>query len=250
MTTATQLDRLVARDHHDPHALLGAHSSDDGVVVRALHPAAESVVVQPAGIELERVHPGGVFEGVVPAATLPYDYELEIHFPDGNTFTTPDPYRFAPTLSDLDEHLFREGRHEQLWTKMGAHVRELEGVLGTSFAVWAPAARSVSLVGDFNFWDGRLHPMRALGGSGIWELFVPGIGAGARYKYEIRAQSCELILKADPFAFETELPPQTASIVHESTYEWRDGDYLAERAAGTPLKRPMSVYEVHLGSWR
>jgi 1,4-alpha-glucan branching enzyme len=247
---ASELDRLVARDHHDPHALLGAHPGDDGVVVRALQPAAEAVVVQPAGVQLERVHPGGVFEGEIAGATLPLDYELEIHFPDGNTFTTPDSYRFAPTLSDLDEHLFREGRHEQLWTKMGAHVREVDGVRGTSFAVWAPAARSVSVVGDFNFWDGRLHTMRALGGSGVWEIFVPGIEAGARYKFEIRAQSCELILKADPFAFETELPPQTASIVHESTFQWTDAAYLAKRAGGSPLHLPMSVYEVHLGSWR
>ncbi|MEA2245057.1 MAG: 1,4-alpha-glucan branching enzyme, partial [Solirubrobacteraceae bacterium] len=248
--TATDIDRLVARDHHDPHALLGAHPVDGGVVVRALHPGAESVIVQPAGVELRRVHPGGVFEGELKGGKLPLDYELEIHFPDGNTFTTQDPYRFPPTLSDLDEHLFREGRHEQLWTKMGAHVREIEGVQGTAFAVWAPAARSVSVVGDFNFWDGRLHPMRALGGSGIWELFIPAVATGTRYKFEIRAQSGELLMKADPFAFETEEPPQTSSIVHESTYDWNDAAYLAKRAGGTPLTRPMAVYEVHLGSWR
>jgi 1,4-alpha-glucan branching enzyme len=248
--TATDIDRLVARDHHDPHALLGAHPVDGGVVIRALHPAADSIVVQPAGVELRRVHPGGIFEAQLDDATLPLDYELEIHFPDGNTFTTEDPYRFPPTVSDLDEHLFREGRHEQLWTKMGAHVREIDGVRGTSFAVWAPAARSVSVVGEFNFWDGRLHPMRVLGGSGIWELFIPGIGAGSRYKFEIRSQSGELLMKADPFAFETEAPPLTSSIVHESTHGWTDAAYLAKRAGGTPLTRPMSVYEVHLGSWR
>ena len=248
---ATDIERLVARDHHDPHALLGAHLTDGGgVVIRALHPAAESIVVQPAGVQLRRVHPGGLFEGELEGATLPLDYELEIRFPDGNTFTTPDPYRFAPTLSDIDEHLFREGRHEHLWAKMGAHVRAIDGVRGTAFAVWAPAARSVSVVGDFNFWDGRLHPMRALGASGIWELFVPGVGAGARYKFEVRTQSGELLLKADPFAFETELPPQTSSIVHESAYEWNDAAYLAKRARGTPLALPMSIYEVHLGSWR
>ena len=169
---------------------------------------------------------------------------------DGGSFVTQDPYRFAPTLTDLDEHLFREGRHEQLWSKMGAHVQELDGVAGTSFAVWAPAARSVSVVGDYNFWDGRLHMMRALGGSGIWELFVPGVGDGERYKFEIRAQSGELLVKADPFAFRTELPPQTASIVHDSAYEWSDAGYLAARDEQLPYDRPMSVYEVHLGSWR
>src|SRR5918997_4346575 len=247
--TTADLDRLVARDHHDPHSILGAHASAGGVTVRALHPAAQSIVVRPEGVELERVHPGGLFDGELPGASLPLGYELEIHYPDGASWTTQDPYRFAPTLTDLDEHLFREGRHEQLWSKMGAHVRELEGVRGTSFAVWAPAARSVSVVGDFNFWDGRLHMMRALGGSGIWELFVPVVDDGARYKFEIRTQSGELLLKADPFAFATERPPQTASIVHESTYQWRDDAYPAGRAAGAPHGRPMSNYEVHLGPW-
>jgi len=134
------IERLVARDHHNPHALLGAHPEPrGGVMIRALQPAAESVTVQ--GVELHRVHPGGLFEGVLPDASLPLRYELEIRYPDGNTFTTPDPYSFPPTLSDLDEHLFREGRHEQLWSKMGAHVREIDGAQGTSFAVWAPAAR-------------------------------------------------------------------------------------------------------------
>ena len=253
--STAELDRLVARDHHDPHAILGAHAAADGVVVRALHPAAESVVVLPAGVELERIHPAGLFAGELRGASLgaggaPLMYELEVRYPDGGTWVTHDPYRFAPTLSDMDEHLFREGRHEQLWSKMGAHPQELDGVHGTSFAVWAPAARSVSVVGDFNFWDGRLHMMRALGGSGIWEIFIPAVGDGARYKFEIRAQSGELLLKADPFAFQTELPPQTASIVHASSYVWNDADYLDARAQSTPLVRPMSTYEVHLGSWR
>jgi 1,4-alpha-glucan branching enzyme len=248
--SAADVERLVARDHHDPHSLLGAHEGKGGVTVRALQPAASRVVVQPAGVELQRVHPAGLFEGDLRGETFPLVYELEISFPDGNTFTTPDAYRFAPTLSDLDEHLFREGRHEELWSKMGAHVREIDGVRGTSFALWAPAGRSVSVVGDFNYWDGRLHPMRVLGGSGIWELFVPGVGDGARYKFEIRTQSGELRSKADPFAFATELPPQTASVVHESTFEWSDAAYLTARGDGPPLDRAMSVYEVHLGSWR
>ncbi len=251
MSVATDIDRLVGREHHDPHSLLGAHpSADGGVVVRTLRPMAESVVVQPAGIELTMVHPSGLFEGVIENVTLPLDYEFEVAYPGGGTFTVEDPYRFAPTLTDLDEHLFREGRHEQLWTKMGAHVRELEGVVGTSFAVWAPAARSVAVVGDFNYWEGLLHPMRALGDSGIWEIFIPGVVDGAHYKFEIRQQNGELRQKADPFAFETEIPPQTASIVTRSTYEWTDGEYMAARKHGPPLGRPMSIYEVHLGSWR
>jgi len=133
---------------------------------------------------------------------------------------------------------------------MGAHVRELDGVVGTSFAVWAPAARSVAVIGDFNYWEGLLHPMRALGGSGIWELFIPGVVEGAHYKYELRTQADDFRQKADPFAFETEVPPQTASIVNRSTFRWTDEQYLAERQEAQPWGRPMAVYEVHLGSWR
>ncbi len=250
MSAATDLELLVARDHPNPHAVLGAHPAAGGAVIRALRPGAESVVVRPFGTVLEPVHPAGVFEGVVEDATLPLDYELEVTYPGGHVVCVQDPYRFAPTVTDMDEHLFGEGRHEELWAKLGAHVRELEGVAGTSFAVWAPAARSVSAVGDHNFWDGRIHPMRQLGASGIWEIFIPGVGDGARYKYEIRTASGELLLKADPFAFATELPPQTASVVHRSTHRWTDDAYLAARRPGPPLDRPMSIYEVHLGSWR
>jgi 1,4-alpha-glucan branching enzyme len=248
MSVATDIDRLVAREHHDPHSILGAHESAGGVTIRALRPMAESVVVQPYGVELALVHPAGLFAAELEGQTLPLDYELEVAYPGGNSFTVHDPYRFGPTLSDLDEHLFREGRHELLWSKMGAHVREIDGVLGTAFAVWAPAAKSVAVIGDFNYWEGLLHPMRALGGSGIWELFVPGVVEGAHYKYEIRTQPGDFKQKADPFAFETEQPPQTASIVNRSTYEWSDDAYMAERTP--PWTRPMSVYEVHLGSWR
>jgi len=251
MSVATDIDRLVSREHHDPHSILGAHeSAGGGVTIRALRPMAESVVVQPHGIELELVNPAGLFAGDLEDANLPLEYELEVTYPGGNTFTIADPYRFGPTLSDLDEHLFREGRHEQLWTKMGSHVREIGGVSGTSFAVWAPAAKSVAVIGDFNYWEGLLHPMRALGDSGIWELFVPGIVEGAHYKYEIRTQAGDFKQKADPFAFEAEVPPQTASIVNRSTYEWSDAEYLAERESKAPWGQPMSTYEVHLGSWR
>ena len=180
---------------------------------------------------------------------LPFDYELEIEY-EHDTFTVGDPYRFLPTLGDLDLHLVGEGRHEELYAALGAHVREHQGVRGTAFAVWAPSARSVSVVGDFNSWDGRLHPMRSLGSSGIWELFLPGVGSGARYKYEILTQAGEIRLKADPLAFATEVPPQTASVIFESEYEWDDASWLERRAAAEPLKSPMSIYEVHLGSWR
>src|SRR5439155_1540026 len=151
---------------------------------------------------------------------------------------------------EMDLHLAGEGRHEDLYCRLGAHVREIEGVTGTAFAVWAPAARSVSVIGDFNAWDGRLHPMRSLGSSGIWELFLPGVGEGGVYKFEIHTQDGNLRLKADPVAFETEAPPATSSVVNRSAYEWHDEPWVNRRRLRDPQVEPMTVYEVHLGSWR
>ena len=235
----------------DPHSVLGAHEADDGgVVVRAYRPEAQSVRVQPAGVEAELTDPSGLWEALLPKATLPLDYELEIEYANGQTFTLRDPYAFLPTLGELDLHLVGEGRHEELYERLGAHVRELGGVAGTAFAVWAPNARSVSVVGDFNSWDGRLHPMRSLGSSGIWELFVPGVQDGATYKFEVRTQDGTLHLKADPVAFAAEVPPANSSVVHRSTHEWTDDEWLASRAMVDQLRSPISIYEVHLGSWR
>jgi 1,4-alpha-glucan branching enzyme len=251
--SSSDLDRIVAREHPSPHDVLGAHADGGGVVVRAFRPAAAQVRVLRDGaapVELEPVHPGGVFAGVVPGATLPLCYRLEVVYPDGNTFTFPDPYAFAPTLGDLDLHLAAEGRHEQLYERLGAHVRAIDEVPGTAFGVWAPAARAVSVVGDFNSWDGRLHAMRSLGASGIWELFLPGVGPGARYKYEILAATGELLMKADPVAFACEPPPGTNSVVYRSEHAWADAAWLSARAEVVPHAAPVSVYEVHLGSWR
>ncbi|HSP74105.1 MAG TPA: alpha-amylase family glycosyl hydrolase, partial [Gaiellaceae bacterium] len=217
--------------------------------MRALRPEAESVVVQPHGVELEH-SAGGVFEGVLEGAELPLSYELETHYRDGLVVTARDPYSFLPTLGAVDLHLIGEGRHETLYEKLGAHVRELDGVVGVSFAVWAPSARSVSVVGDWNGWDGRIHPMRSLGSSGVWELYVPGVEEWATYRYEIRTQSGSLRLKSDPFAFHTETPPANASKVVRPRFEWSDAEWLEARREVEPLRRPMSVYEVHLGSWR
>src|SRR4051794_13262662 len=253
-TPVSDLDQLVSGRHADPHSLLGAHPFNGGVVVRAYRPSAESVTVRPLdgspAVDAELVHPAGVFEAEVPKADLPLAYELEVAYPDGNTFTLRDPYSFLPTIGELDTYLAGEGRHERLYDALGAHVREVDDVTGVAFAVWAPSARSVSVVGDFNSWDGRLHPMRSLGVSGIWELFVPDVPAGARYKYELRTQEGELRLKADPLAQEAELPPQTASVVHRSQYRWQDDEWLERRASADQLAQPMSIYEVHLGSWR
>jgi 1,4-alpha-glucan branching enzyme len=249
----TEIELLVEGRHSDPHHLLGAHPRDGGVVVRAWRPAARAVVVRPEGaapVELELRHPAGLFEGFVGGVSPPLRYELDVSYPDGNTFTLRDPYAFPPTLGELDLHLAAEGSHERLYERLGAHVREVDGVAGTAFAVWAPSARSLSVVGDFNGWDGRLHPMRSLGGSGIWELFVPAVAEGETYKFELRTQRGDLLLKADPFAFAAEVPPATASRVFRSRHEWADDAWLERRRSGDHLVEPVSIYEVHLESWR
>ena len=249
-----EVEQLVAGRLSDPHHLLGAHPHDGGVVVRAWRPEAEAVVAKPENappVELELRHPAGLFEGVVPDADAPLSYELEISYPDGNTFTLRDPYAFRPTLGELDLHLAGEGRHERIYERLGAHLRDAEGVTGTAFAVWAPNATAASVVGDFNGWDGRLNPMRSLGASGIWELFVPGLGEGERYKFELKGPQGELQpLKADPYAFAAEVPPATASRIYRSRHDWRDDDWLDRRRGHDPLREPVSIYEVHLESWR
>ncbi|HEY3540982.1 MAG TPA: 1,4-alpha-glucan branching protein GlgB [Gaiellaceae bacterium] len=236
----------------NPHRILGAHEAEDGdgVVVRAYRPEAQAVRVQPGGVEAELKDPSGLWEALLPKATLPLDYELEVEYPDGHRYTVRDPYSFLPTLGELDIHLAMEGRHEQLYERLGAHVREIGGVVGTAFAVWAPNARSVAVVGDFNSWDGRLHPMRSLGSSGIWELFIPDVGDGLKYKYEIRTQDGRLRIKTDPVAFATEVPPANASVVHDYRHEWNDEEWLAQRSQKDWLREPISIYEVHLASWR
>ncbi len=253
MRADEHIERLADRDHHDPHSFLGAHPVDGAVVVRAYRPAAAAVRVRPDGrpsTRLKRIHRAGVYEGVLPGAELPLAYRIETSYPDGTATSTRDPYVFPPTLGALDVHLAAEGRHEELYRRLGAHVRVVDGIDGTAFAVWAPSARSVSVVGDFNLWDGRLHPMRSLGASGIWELFVPELPEGSLYKYEVRWQDGSLHLKADPLAFRAEQPPKTASITSVSRHEWRDREWLAGRAATESHAGPLSIYEVHLGSWR
>jgi len=247
MVTSGEIERVVAGQHHDPHSVLGAHPSGAETVIRALRPLASSVtLVLDDGRKLPMEHvQEGVFAAVVPGTTVPV-YQLAVSYPDAPETLQDDPYRYLPTLGELDLHLIGEGRHEELWRVLGAHVRDG----GVSFAVWAPNARGVRVAGDFNFWDGRAHPMRSLGGSGVWELFVPGAGDGVRYKYSICGRDGVWRNKADPMAFATEVPPATASVVFTSGFDWADGDWIAERAAAEPVRRPMSIYEVHLGSWR
>jgi 1,4-alpha-glucan branching enzyme len=244
-----ELERLVKRELHDPHSVLGLHRENGGTVVRAYRPAAEKVVaLGTAGerTELTKSHPAGIFEA--PFAASPY--ELEVTYADGGPYTIRDPYSFPPTLGEVDLHLIGEGRHEDFYGKLGAHVTEIDGVAGTAFAVWAPAARSVSVVGAFNDWRGDLDQMRSLGGSGIWEIFIPGVDAGTAYKFEILTPDGELRMKADPVAFATTVPPQTDSVVHRSTHEWSDAKWMERRRATEPSEGPVSIYEVHLGSWR
>ncbi|GAA1530654.1 1,4-alpha-glucan branching protein GlgB [Actinomadura kijaniata] len=266
--TRAEIEQLVGGAHHDPHAVLGAHPGRNGVTIRALRPMAQRVeVVLPGGDRkrLRHVHEG-VFAGTLPAEAslsgsgqddaplaVP-DYRLAVTYGDGVEQVQDDPYRHLPTLGELDMHLIGEGRHEELWKALGARVRTYASafgpVTGTSFAVWAPTARGVRVVGDFNHWDGRAHPMRALGSTGVWELFVPGVGDGTCYKYEILGADGHWRAKADPMAQATEVPPATASKVFTSSYEWADDEWMERRKARQWIHEPMSVYEVHLGSWR
>ncbi|HEX9530358.1 MAG TPA: 1,4-alpha-glucan branching protein GlgB [Acidimicrobiales bacterium] len=243
------LQQLVDGEHGDPHRILGFHEG----VVRAYRPGAASLRVLLAGgggpVAMRAVHDAGLFEASCPPAEA--GYRLEATYPDGEVVAFDDPYRCWPTLGELDVYLLGEGRHRRIWQVLGARHRVHEGLAGTSFAVWAPNARSVRVVGDFNLWDGRLHPMRALGSSGVWELFLPGVAPGARYKYEIVTPGHELRLKADPVARAAEVPPGTASVVAApDAYVWNDREWLERRSTGDPQAAPMSVYEIHLGSWR
>ena len=242
---------------HDPHRLLGAHPAEDGTVVRVLRPFAETVAVLSAAEEsYQLVAEGeGLFAAVLPLALG--DYRLLVDY-GGAEVTLDDPYRFLPTLGDIDQHLIGEGRHEQLWQVLGSRVRRFdsppdspfETPTGTSFAVWAPNARGVRVVGDFNYWNGTSHPMRSMGSSGVWELYIPGVGAGSRYKYEILGRDGVWRQKADPLARRCEMPPANASVIDETHHMWTDSEWMQKRAKYDAYHSPMSVYELHLASWR
>ncbi|NIR46774.1 MAG: 1,4-alpha-glucan branching protein GlgB [Gemmatimonadetes bacterium] len=246
-------DRLLDGEHHDPHRLLGAQPVKGGVVIRAFHPDATAAVCllsDGSGVELRALEGGsGLFGAVIPDLSLPADYRLRFRFEDGATWERDDPYRFRPTVGDMDLHLFNEGTHYQLWRCLGARAMQHDGVEGVAFAVWAPSARRVSVVGDFCGWDGRLYPMRSMGASGIFELFIPELAPGALYKYEIKTSGGDLRVKTDPYATAMEMPPGTASRVYRSSYRWDDGEWLEARRGQDAGREPMAVYEVHLGSW-
>ncbi|HEU5041174.1 MAG TPA: 1,4-alpha-glucan branching protein GlgB, partial [Gemmatimonadales bacterium] len=237
--------------HSDPHRILGAHPEKGGVMVRAMHPEAAWAECLVGDAPAVRMAPAtaGIFEAHLPGRTLPLRYRLRFGFAGGDVWELDDPYRFLPSLGEMDVYLISEGTHRRLWQVMGAHPRQLDGVDGVGFAVWAPNAQGVSVVGDFCRWDERRLPMRRLGASGVYELFVPGVSAGALYKYRILGPSGEVRMKADPFAQAMELPPGTASRVAASSYQWGDGEWMARRATRDLHREAMAVYEVHLGSW-
>ncbi|MGW3451845.1 1,4-alpha-glucan branching enzyme, partial [Streptomyces sp. NPDC001076] len=246
---ATDRGRLLAGTHHDPHALLGARPVDGGTLFRALRPHARAVSVLVDGVRSPLApEDDGLFAAVLPYAEVP-SYTLLVEYEDGE-HEVHDPYRFLPALGEFDLHLIREGRHEQLWKALGAEPMTHDGVAGTRFTVWAPNAQGVRVAGDFTCWDGTQFPMRSLGAAGVWELFLPGVGEGARYKFEITSRYGGRFLKADPMARRTEVPPATASIVTVSRHEWADAEWMAHRGDVPVHEAPFSVYEVHLPSWR
>ncbi len=249
-----EYDRLIGGAHHDPHGILGVHHTDDGrTVVRTLRHQAKGVVLLTQGSELPFEHVyGGVWAVVVDGPVG--DYRLRVEYGPDAVYEVDDPYRWLPTLGDIDLHLIGEGRHEFLWNVLGAHVRSYDtpggAVSGTSFAVWAPNARGVRISGDFDHWTGVGTPMRSLGSSGVWELFVPGIGVGTHYKFQILGSDSVWRDKADPMAFAAENYPATASVVTDNSHDWADSDWLTNRAAKDALHESMSIYEMHMGSWR
>ena len=242
-------------EERDPFAFLGPHHDRDGVMVRAFHPAAVSVDIQTAdGRQTPMSQVGdGLYEARLPPATsldLP-DYRLLITYPGNHVIEVDDPYRYGRVLTDFDLHLLGEGTLHRAYEKLGAHRLSIGTTVGVHFAVWAPNADRVSVIGDFNGWDGRVNPMRLLAPAGIWEIFIPNLRDGENYKFEIRTKTGDVLKKSDPFGFFFEVPPQSASVVRDiSRYEWKDHAWMAaRREKGEWLGRPMAIYEAHLGSW-
>jgi 1,4-alpha-glucan branching enzyme len=247
---------IVKGTYGDPFRLLGPRPTDDGIAICAFVPDAEQLAVVDlesgeALAELERLDQAGFFSGIVRGRSLPLDYRLRA-VRQGDQWDVEDPYRFAPMIGELDNYLLGEGSHKRLWERLGAHLVEHQGVAGTHFAVWAPNAKRVSVVGDFNYWDGRRHSMRLHPGIGVWEIFAPGVTEGTIYKYEIIGADGKLVpLKADPFGFGGEMRPKNASVVRRiDDFRWSDADWRSVRRSRHAVDAPISIYEVHLGSWR
>ena len=251
-----ELAAFLKASHADPFHTLGMRRAGDFLAVRVFRPDAASVTVVDAGnharkFEAVKIHPEGFFEAVLPKGTAEFSYTLCLNSHDGQEWETSDPYSFGRILGETDVYLHAEGNHWDLYQKFGAHFTKVDGVEGTIFCVWAPNAQRVSVVGDFNHWDGRVYPMRKLLGSGIWEIFLPGIKEGAHYKFEVKGYHGEICLKSDPFAFYGQHGLQTASIVYDlGRFAWSDESWMKYRASQEWPKKPISIYEVHLASWQ
>lgn len=256
------LERIIRTEHHDPFEFLGVHFTGDNrdhVTIRTFHPHASSVNLVSGGKQhpMNKIHDAGLFVAELdrqwfPDPQLdPYTYQFEIAYQDGHSRTVNDPYRFLPQLEETDRYLFNIGTNYRLYDHLGAHFTKLSNISGTLFRVWAPSAKSVSVIGDFNYWDGRVHPMRSLGSSGVWELFLPGIGEGTLYKFHIHTAHDAVLEKADPFQFQGEVRPKTASIVNYlGNYQWNDDAWQNHKRSVSPYNAPISIYELHPGSWK
>ena len=258
-TSMNELMKIVNGEHADPHVVLGMHDikteTGEFTIVRVFNPEAASIELynpkkkgEPHTFELE--HSSGFFIATMPKQKH-FRYKLKFTGHSGNQWESWDPYTFAPVLSELDLHLFGQGTHYEIYNKLGATAMKIDGVEGVLFAVWAPNARRISIVGDFNGWNGLRHPMRHLGTSGVWELFVPGLVNYDKYKFEIKSHTGAFFSKADPYAFFSELRPSTASMVFDiEGYKWGDSKWVNNRNKKDPLDGPMNVYELHAGSWK
>jgi len=259
LLTPSELDSLTRLIHRSPHTLLGLHPLGDrsGMVGRAMIPGAVAVQLvavhdrsQPV-LDLVRLGSTDVFEGIQRSASQVYAYDLRIQWADGSVTQGRDPYSFWPTVSENDLHLFGEGNHLRLYEAMGARCLTLDGVSGVAFAVWGPSARRMSVVGDFNGWDGRRHPMRQLGSSGVWEIFIPGVREGALYQFEMLDAQGHIKVNTDPMGAAFELPPQRAAVVWDTRkFAWTDDAWMERRRQTNALQSPMSIYELHVGSWK
>jgi len=256
MNIEKEIEKIINGESHDPFKVLGCHPiNKDGkraVIIRVYHPWAKDafIIKDNQKIKMEKIKEGFfILEFLDEKKVFPYRVFIIPYF--GNPFEYDDPYRFLPVISDYDKHLFNEGNHKKIYEKLGSHLIEHQGAFGCHFAVWAPNAKRVSVISDFNAWDGRIHQMRVLGSSGIWEIFIPNVCEGEKYKYEIKIKEGHLLIKSDPYGFYTEKRPKTASIVYSlDGFMWEDDEYLKNRANKNPIKEPISIYEVHLGSFK
>lgn len=245
-----KINQLISGDLYDPHILLGLHGlSNEKKVIRLWRPGAHQIYLEVFGqiVEATKIHDAGLFEYIVPADTMANDYR--IYHQSG--LLAHDPYAFMPTFGELDQYLLGKGVHYQLYAALGGRLATQQGVHGVKLSVWAPAARRVSLVGNFNHWDGRINPMRSLGRSGVWEIFIPGLNEGEKYKFEIKSQNGDIILKTDPLGYSNEVRPATASVVANiDRFQWEDHDWISRRVNMRHQPQPLNIYEVHLGSWK